>query len=105
MNDFMKRVERLRAALAGRERERPTLVYADGSQRSMGTLEAVDEMCKRDDIVDVLAQDDTTRSLLLAMRGPWDFSDREGAGGAVTANSQTFGNLRAGGSSFRPSNR
>lgn len=43
----------------------------------MGTLEAVDEISKRDDVVDVLAQDDTTRSLLLAMLGPWDFSDLE----------------------------
>ena len=77
MNAILKRVERVRAALVGRERERLTLVYADGFQLSMGTLEAVDEICKRDDVVDVLAQDDTTRSLLLAMLGPWDFSDLE----------------------------
>ena len=77
MKDVLKRLERVKAALVGREREMPTLVYADGSKRSMGTLEAVDEICKRDDVVDVLAQDDTTRSLLLAMLGPWDFSDLE----------------------------
>lgn len=77
MNGFMKRVERVRAALVGRQVENPTLVYADGSQRSMGILEAVDEVCRRDDVVDVLAQDETTRSLLLAMLGPWDFSDIE----------------------------
>lgn len=35
----------------------------------------MDEICKRDDVVDVLAQNDTTRPLLLAMLGPWDFSD------------------------------
>lgn len=77
MNVFMKRLERVRAALVGRERELPTLVYADGSTRFMGTLEAVDEISRRDDVVDVLAKDDTTRSLLLAMLGPWDFSDVE----------------------------
>ena len=77
MNGFMKRVERIRAALVGRQVEKPTLVYADGSKRSMGTLEAVDEISRRGDVVDVLAQDDTTRSLLLAMLGPWDFSDIE----------------------------
>ena len=77
MNGFMKRVERIRTALVGRQHEKPTLVYADGSRRSMNTLEAVDEISKRDDVVDVLAQDDTARSLLLAMLGPWDFSDLE----------------------------
>ena len=29
----------------------------------------------REDVVDVLAQDDTTSSLLRGMLGPWDFSD------------------------------
>ena len=77
MNGFMKRLERVKAALKGRERELPTLVYADGPQRSMGTLEAVEEISRRADVVDVLAQDKTTRSLLLAILGPWDFSDIE----------------------------
>lgn len=77
MKDILKRVERIRAALVGPEREKPTLVYLDGSQRSVGTLEAVDEICKRDDVVDVLSESETTRSLLLAMLGPWDFSDLE----------------------------
>lgn len=77
MNAFMKRLERVRAALVGRERETPTLVYADGSKRSMGTLDAMGEICRRDDVVDVLSEDDTARSLLLAMLGPWDFSDLE----------------------------
>ena len=49
----MKRVERAKAALVGRQPSKVTLVY------------------------DVLAQDDTARSLLLAMLGPWDFSDLE----------------------------
>lgn len=77
MNTFMKRLERIGAALVGREGERPTLVYADGSERSMGLLEAVEEVSSRGDVVDVLSEDATTRSLLLAMRGPWDFSDLE----------------------------
>ena len=53
VNDYMKRVERAKAALVGRQPSKVTLVY------------------------DVLAQDDTARSLLLAMLGPWDFSDLE----------------------------
>lgn len=77
MNGFMKRVERIRAALVGRQHENPTLVYADGSRRSVGILEAAEEVSSRGDVLDVLAQDDTTRSLLLAMLGPWDFSDLE----------------------------
>lgn len=77
MNDFMKRLERVRSELKDRERELSTLVYADGSQRSMGTLEAVEEVSTRGDVVDVLSEDATTRSLLLAMCGPWDFSDLE----------------------------
>lgn len=79
MNSFMKRVERVRAALVGRQVEKPTLVYVDGSRRSMGILEAVDEICRRGDVVDVLSESETTRSLLLAIT-PWgddDFSDLE----------------------------
>ena len=75
--DILKRLERVREALQGRQEEKATLVYADGYQLPMGTLEAVDEICKRDDVVDVLSEDATTRSLLLAMLGPWDFSDLE----------------------------
>lgn len=83
MNGFMKRAERIRTVLKGREHEKPTLVYADGSQRSVGTLEAVDEICKRGDVVDVLSEGATTRSLLLAMLGPWDFSDLEELAGQL----------------------
>lgn len=77
MSVFMKRLERVRAALVGRQAEKPTLVYADGTQRSMNVLEAIDEISRRGDVLDVLAKDETTRSLLLAMLGPWDFSDLE----------------------------
>lgn len=75
--DLLKRIERVKAALVGRQPSKVTLVYTDGSQRSVAVLEAVEEVSSRDDVVDVLAQDDTTRSLLLAMLGPWDFSDLE----------------------------
>lgn len=75
MNDFLKRVERVKAALVGRQPSGVTLVYVDGSQRSVGVLGAIDEICRREDVVDVLAQDDTTSSLLRGMLGPWDFSD------------------------------
>lgn len=77
MKNILKRVERVRVALVGREMEKSTLVYTDGSKRSMNILEAVNEISRRDDVVDVLAQDETTRSLLLAMLDPWDFSDLE----------------------------
>lgn len=43
----------------------------------MGILEAVKEIGSREDIVDVLSQDETTSSLLRGMLGPWDFSDIE----------------------------
>ena len=76
MNSLLKRVERVRAALVGRQVENPVLVYADGSQRALNVLEALSEVTSGN-VVDVLAQDDTTRSLLLAMLGPWDFSDLE----------------------------
>ena len=76
MNGFMKRIERIRTTLTGRKVENPMLVYADGSQRSMGFLEALDEVTSGN-VVDVLAQDETTSSLLRGMLGPWDFSDLE----------------------------
>ena len=49
----------------------PLISVESGKNR----LEAVEEVSSRDDVVDVLAQNDTTRPLLLAMLGPWDFSD------------------------------
>ncbi len=72
----MNRIERVKAALTGRQSSM-TLVYADGSRRSVGVLEAVEEVSKGRSVVDVLSEDDTTRSLLLAVLGPWDFSDLE----------------------------
>ena len=44
MNDFMKRVERVKAALVGRQPSKVTLAYADGSRRSVPILEAVEEV-------------------------------------------------------------
>ena len=75
--DLLNRIERVKAALGRRQSMGVTLVYADGSRQPMNVLEAIDEISRREDVVDVLAQDDTTRSLLLAMLGPWDFSDLE----------------------------
>ncbi len=80
MNAFMKRAERVEAALEAlkqRKGNQPVLIYADGSRCSMGVLEAGDKICKREDVADVLAQEETTSSLLRGMLGPWDFSDLE----------------------------
>lgn len=78
--DFTRRTERIKASLAvlaRRKMNQPTLVYADGSRRTMGVVEAVREIGSREDIVDVLSQDETTSSLLRGMLGPWDSSDIE----------------------------
>lgn len=78
MKDFTKRMERMKADLAVLKRQKmslPTLVYADGSHRTMGVIEAVGEIGSREDIVDVLSGDETTSSLLRGILGPWDFSD------------------------------
>lgn len=72
---IMQRIERVAAALEERKADKPTLVYADGSRRSVVFLEAVEELCRRGDVVDVLSQDETTTSLLRGMIDPWDFSD------------------------------
>ena len=77
MKNLLNRIERVKAALVGRQSSGVTLVYADGSRRSVGVLVALDEICRREDVVDVLAQDETTSSLLQGMLGPWDFSDLE----------------------------
>lgn len=77
MKNLLNRIERVKAALVGRQSSRVTLVYADGSRSSVGVLEAVEAVSKGSSVVDVLSEDDTTRSLLLAMLGPWDFSDLE----------------------------
>lgn len=77
MTGFMKRVERVKEALMDHQSSRVTLLYADDSTRSVGLLEAIDELCKRVDIVDVVADDETAVSLFRAIIGPWDFSGLE----------------------------
>ena len=79
MKDFTRRTERMEETLKTlaqqRRRSKHTLVYADGSHRSMGFLEAVKEIGEREDIVDVLSEGETASSLLRGILGPWDFSD------------------------------
>lgn len=77
MKDLLNRIERVKAALERRQPSRVTLAYADGSRRSMGVLEAVEVVSRGEGVADVLSEDTTTRSLLLAMLGPWDFSSLE----------------------------
>ena len=78
MTQLDKLLERAAAALAGRTPPTYALFYADGSTRSLtGFMAAVEEVTSREDIADVLDTDETSRSLLLAMRGPCDFSDLE----------------------------
>ena len=74
---LLDRINRVKVVLARRQSSKVALVYVDGSRRSMGVLEAVDKICRREDVVAVLARDDTTSSLLRGMIGPWDFSDLE----------------------------
>lgn len=76
-HELLNRIERVKAVLERRQSSKVALVYADGSRRSMGVLEAVEEVSRGRGVVDVLSEDATTRSLLLAMLGPWDFSDLE----------------------------
>lgn len=78
MTGFMKRAERVKAILEDRQPCNVTLIYADGSQEDITWLpiwEKVERVSSRSDIMDVLADDETTRTLLLAIRGPLDFSD------------------------------
>lgn len=81
MNRLDKLLERAAAVLASRTPATYTLLYADGSTRCItGFMEAVKEVTQQEvegDIVDVLDADETSRSLLLALRGPWDYSDIE----------------------------
>lgn len=67
-----------------------TLIYAGGSRSSVGVLEAIDEICKREDVVDVLAQDDTASSLDAGSAGAVGLLRSGGTGGPVATNSQTF---------------
>ena len=92
--DLLNRIERVKAVLERRQSMGVTLVYADGSKRSMGTLEAVDEICRRDDVVDVLSEGGSDRLFPAAGHArAVGFLRPGGAGGAVAANSQTSVNL------------
>ena len=71
----MERMKADLAVLVRHKMNQPTLVYVDGSRRTMSVLEAVEEIGSREDIVDVLSGDETTSSLLRGILGPWDFSD------------------------------
>ena len=70
------RVERVKSRLERRHGKPIVLVYVNGESRSMPIVEALTEVADRGrDIVDVLSKSETTRSLLLGLRGPWDFSE------------------------------
>lgn len=65
--DLLNRIERVKAVLGRRQSMGVTLVYADGSTRSMGTLEAVEAISNTPGIVEAEAADPTAQSLLNAM--------------------------------------
>ena len=66
MNGFMNRIARLRESL-GTAPAPVVLTYANGEQRSMGIIEAIQEVGTRLDIVDVESEGETAASLLKAL--------------------------------------
>ena len=49
---LLDRINRVKVVLERRQSSKVALVYVDGSRRSMGVLEAVDKICRREDVVD-----------------------------------------------------
>lgn len=78
MNDFMKRIQRLKKKLNIVTPLSVTLVYMDGTERTMNDDLAFDELCTRGDISAVRCSAEDLRSLLEAMLpgcdcgGDWD---------------------------------
>ena len=67
MNDFMKRIQRLKKKLNIVTPLAVTLVYMDGTERTMNDDLAFDELCTRGDISAVRCSAEDLRSLLEAM--------------------------------------
>ncbi len=78
MNDFMKRICRLRERL-GPELPPVTLIYANGERRSMAALEAFDAVVSEHSIVSAESQDKTSTSFFMALieSATDDFDDLE----------------------------
>ena len=81
MNAFMKRLERIRASLEGKQTPTVTLIWESGERRSMPCLEAMLLIPGTPGIVAAEASDETTHTLLNAMLpSGWDFSELEELG-------------------------
>lgn len=62
MNGFLRRVRRLQERLSV-EMPSVTLIYSDGSERLVGSLEAISEIVKDHNIVDIKCNAETSSSL------------------------------------------
>ena len=67
MNDFMKRVQRLKKRLKIVGPLAVTLVYMDGTERTMNDDRALDELFTRGDIAEVRCDSEALKSFLNAM--------------------------------------
>ena len=72
MNDFMKRVQRLKKKLSISGPVMVTLVYMDGKERTMDDDAAFAEFFARDDIQDVRCANEGLLSLLVALLPGFD---------------------------------
>lgn len=67
MNSFLRRVRRLQEQLSAKKVHSVTLIYSDGTERLVGTLEAVSEIAKDHNIVDIKCDGETGQSFFSAL--------------------------------------
>lgn len=66
MNGFLRRVRRLQEQLSVKHPS-VTLIYSDGTERLVGTLEAVSEIAKDHSIIDIKCDGETSQSFFSAL--------------------------------------
>lgn len=75
MNDFLRRIRRLRKQIEAGEPSMVTLIYSDGSERTMDGMEAFMEMCTNKDVVKARCRDEQEQSFFDALGPGFDCAE------------------------------
>ena len=75
MSDFLRRIRRLRKQIEADEPSMVTLIYSDGTERTMDGLEAFREICTNKAVVEARCQDEQDQSFFDALGPGFDCSE------------------------------
>lgn len=75
MNDFLRRIRRLRKQIQADELPMVTLIYSDGTERAMDGMEAFREICTNKAVVKARCQNEQDQSFFEALGPGFDCAE------------------------------